>query len=122
MKLITKSADTSYLHIMRSLLEENGIPAVIHGVDTARMITPFITQASLWVYLDEQADEAANLVNNNEYIVINKIDIGEFYRINDDITSDTSVMNAAFLKLGGIILSWLIGAFILLIILKWLTT
>ena len=123
MKLITKSTDTGYFHTLKGLLEANGIPATINGENTARMITPFLmTQPSLWVYLDEQVDEALKLVNNNEYSVINKVDVEEFYELNKNITSDTTAMNAAYIKLGITVFSWLLGAFILLKILTWLTT
>ena len=55
MKLVTKSTDVNYLHILKDLLEANGIPAVIKGENTARMITPFLmTEPSLWVYLEDQ--------------------------------------------------------------------
>lgn len=123
MKLVTKSTDLSYLHTLKGLLEANGIPATINGENTARMITPFLmTQPSLWVYLDEQIDEAINLVNNNDYTVINQVDVEEFYDLNKNITTDTSTMNAAYIKLGIAVFSWLLGAFILLIILIWFTT
>ena len=83
MKLVTKSTDTSYLHTLKGLLEANGIPATINGENIALMITPFLmTQPSLWIYLDEQLDEAINLVNNNNYTVINKVDVEQFYDLN----------------------------------------
>jgi len=122
MKLITKNTDTGYLHTLKGLLEANGIPATINGENTARMITPFLmTQPGLWIYLDEQLNEALNLVNNNEYTVINKVDVEEFYSLNKNITTGTSTMNAAYIKIGITISLWLLGAFILLNILTWLT-
>ena len=83
------------------------------------MIAPFLmTEPGLWVYMDEQQDEAINLVNDNEYTVINKIDVKKFYKSSKNTTSDTSIMNAAYIKTGITVFSWLLGVFILLNILK----
>jgi hypothetical protein len=123
MKLVTKSTDTIYLHVLKDLLEANGIPATVQGENTARMITPFLmTQPGLWVYLDEQHQEALNLIHNEEYSVENRIDVEEFYQINSNITSDTSEMNKVYIRLGLTVASWLLGAFILFKALEWLTT
>lgn len=123
MKLVTKSTDTNYLYSLAGLLEANGIPATIQGENTARMITPFLmTQPGLWVYLDEQLHEAIQLIHDNEYIVKNKIDVEEFYKLNINITSDTSVMNKVYIRLGLSVASWMLAAFILLKLLIWLTT
>ena len=80
MKLVIKNTDTFYLHSLKDLLEANGIPAVVQGENVARMVTPFIlTEPGLWVYFDEQQDEAVKLVDDPEYEVQNKIDMAEFY-------------------------------------------
>ena len=69
MKLITINTDINCLHKLKDLLQENGIPAIVF----------FMIRPSLWIHIDEQLDEALNLVNNSEYTVINKVDIAEFY-------------------------------------------
>ena len=123
MKLVTRSTDTSYLYALKGLLEANGIPASVQGDNTARMITPYLmTQPGLWVYLDEQHQDAINLVNDEDYIVMNKIDVDEFYKLNENITSDTSVMNEAYIKLVVNIFAWLLGAFLVFKFLVWLST
>jgi len=123
MKLLTKSSDTSYLHTLKGLLEENGIPASISGENTARMITPFLmTQPSLWVYLDEQLEEASKLINNHEYTVLNKIDVEEFYDINKEILNNSASMNSVYIKLGLTVFGWLAAAFIIFFILVKVTT
>jgi len=123
MKLLTKSSDTSYLHTLKGLLEENGIPTSISGENTARMITPFLmTQPGLWVYLDEQFEEASKLINNHEYIVVNKINVEEFYDINKEILNDTTSMNSVYIKLGLTVFGWLAAAFIIFFILVKITT
>lgn len=40
MKMLTRNENTGYLTDLKDLLEENGIPSVIHGAETARMIIP----------------------------------------------------------------------------------
>jgi putative signal transducing protein len=123
MKLLTKNSDTSYLHTLKGLLEENGIPASISGENTARMITPFLmTQPCLWVYLDEQLEEASKLINNHEYIVENKIDVEEFYNINKEILNNSSSMNSVYIRLGLTVFGWLAAAFAIFFILVKLTT
>lgn len=123
MKLLTKSPDINYLHSLVALLEANGVPAIIQGEDTARMITPFLmTEPGLWVYMDEQHNEALQLIYDNEYIVQNKIDVEEFYRFNKNIISDISVMNRVYIKLGLTVVGWLLSVYILLQILIWLST
>jgi uncharacterized protein YciI len=123
MKLVTKSRDATYLHSLKGLLEANGIPADVQGENTARMITPFLmTEPSLWVYLDEQLSEAVKLIQNDEYVVENQVNVEEFYEINKNITSDTTFMNEAYIKLGLTVVGWMLGFFILFKILVWLTT
>jgi len=118
MKLLTKSTDTSYLHTLKGLLEENGIPASISGENTARMITPFLmTQPGLWVYLDEQFEEASKLINDHEYTVLNKIDVEAFYDMNKEILNNSSSMNSVYIKLGLTVFGWLAAAFIIFFIL-----
>ena len=40
--MLTKSTDIVHLQVLKNLLEANGIPAVIKGENTARMISPFL--------------------------------------------------------------------------------
>jgi len=118
MKLVTKSTDVNYLHILKDLLEANGIPAVIKGENTARMITPFLmTEPSLWVYLDDQYSDAEKLILDPNYHVENKIDIENFYSATNEISQDPKNLNDALLNLGvgmGAIL------FVLYLFLKWI--
>lgn len=80
MKLVTKHGNVHYLESLRQRLEENGIPAVIHGTETARMIVPTIVfEPSLWVFLNEQHEDAVNLVNDPHHTVTTGIDVDTFY-------------------------------------------
>ena len=103
MKFLTKSTDIVHLQVLKDLLEANGIPAVIKGKNTARMISPFLmTEPSLWVYLDEQEAEAEKLILDPSYEVENKIDVDEFYRLTKDVSENPK-------QLYDTLLNWAIG-------------
>jgi hypothetical protein len=121
MKLVTKSLDASQLHVLKELLEANGIPALINGENTARMITPFLmTEPSLWVYLDEQKDEALRLIEDPDYEVANKADMVEFYKIADTITDKPQSLNTTLVYLGTIMAVVLLGLVVVVMVLEWL--
>lgn len=121
MKLVTKSIDASQLHVLKDLLETNGIPALINGENTARMITPFLmTEPSLWVYLDEQRDEALRLIEDPDYEVVNKADMVEFYKVADAITDKPESLNTALVYLGATMAVVLLGLFVVVKVLEWL--
>jgi hypothetical protein len=42
MKLLTRDEDKMYLQELKRLLEDNGIPAVVQGENTARILPPFL--------------------------------------------------------------------------------
>ena len=76
MKMLIRDGDKQYLISLKERLEENGIPAVIQGEDTARMTIPaFLLEPTLWVYLDEQFEDAVQLINNPDYQVTSAIDV-----------------------------------------------
>ena len=103
MKFLTKSTDIVHLQILKNLLEANGIPAVIEGENTARMISPFLlTELSLWVYLDEQWAEAEKLILDPTYEVENKIDVAEFYHLTEDVAENPK-------QTYDMLLNWTIG-------------
>ena len=118
-----KSIDVSQLHVLKELLEANGIPALINGENTARAITPFLmTEPSLWVYLDDQLDEALELVNDPDYEVINKVDMKEFYEVADNVANHPASLNAALIYLGVTMGLVLLGLVVLFKTLEWMTT
>ena len=109
MKLLTQSNDTVHLHMLKHLLEANGIPAVIKGENMARMVSPFLmTGTSLWVYLDDQAAEAEKLILDPNYEVKGKIDVDEFYRLTADVSADPQ-------QLYNKLLNWAMIAIVILI-------
>lgn len=111
MKLLTKSADTIHLHILKDMLEANGIPAVIQGANTARMISPFLmTEPSLWIYLDEQQLDAEKLILDSNYEVKNKVDVDEFYRATKEVSENPK-------RLNDLLLNWVVGLGVFLLVL-----
>ena len=95
MKLLTSSSDSQYLSSMKHLLDENGIPAFVSNEDTNRMIPIGIAKASLWVYIDEQYDEAMMLLKDPDYEVINKVDMETFHELENSMEdSKTSLVGA----------------------------
>ena len=103
MKLLTKSTDIVHLQVLKNLLEANGIPAVIKGENTARMISPFLmTEPTLWVYIDEQEAEAEKLILDPTYEVVNQVDVDEFYRLTRDVSENPKQMYDT-------LLNWAVG-------------
>lgn len=100
MKMLTRDSDTHYLYGLKDRLERHGIPAVVQGEETARMIIPrFGFQPTLWVYIDEQYEEAIKLIENPEYKVQAPVDIEVFREMEPDETVKRSELNAALLHL-----------------------
>ena len=98
--MLTRDSDPHYLNGLKDRLEKQGIPAVVHGEDTARMIIPhFGFQPTLWVYVDEQYHEALKLIENPEYEVKAPIDLEAFKEIELDEAQKRSELNAALLHL-----------------------
>ena len=121
MKRVIKSIDASQLHVLKDLLETNGIPALINGENTARIITPFLmTEPSLWVYLDEQRDEALRLIEDPDYEVVNKVDMIEFYKVADTVTDKPESLNTALVYLAATMAVVLLGLLALVKVLEWL--
>jgi hypothetical protein len=120
MKRVIKSIDASQLHVLKDLLETNGIPALINGENTARIITPFLmTEPSLWVYLDEQRDDALRLIEDPDYEVVNKVDMVEFYKVADTVTDKPESLNTALVYLAATMAMVLLGLLVLVKVLEW---
>ncbi|MCU7806042.1 MAG: DUF2007 domain-containing protein [Candidatus Thiodiazotropha sp. (ex Lucinoma borealis)] len=123
MKMLTRDSDPQYLNELKNRLEINGIPAVVQGENTARMIIPrFGIQPTLWVYLDEQYPEAIQLIENPEYKVKAQIDMAELKRIEPTEYQKRNQLNAALIHLllysGAIML----GIIAFIWFLEWLQT
>ena len=123
MKMITRDGDTYYLLKLKERLEENGIPAVIHGENTARMIIPFfLFQPTLWIYIDDQFADALQLTLNPEHIVKTGIDIEAFDKEQPNEIEQRSELNKALIHLALFLGSLMIGIFLFVKVMKWLQT
>jgi hypothetical protein len=98
--MLISNSDITYLQELRVRLESNGIPAVIQGEDTARMILPrFGFQPTLWVFVDEQYNEAMALIENPDYEVEVPIDTETFNALEPDEYQKRRQLNAALIHL-----------------------
>ena len=117
--MITRDSDKSHLQDLKELLESKGIPAIIQGENTARMIIPYFAfQPTLWVYLDEQFDDAVQLISNPAYKVQSGIDIKEFYSSVEKLGSNQSKMNKVYIDLGLFFVGILVVIFVIIQILN----
>ena len=114
MKLLTSSSDSQYLASMKHLLDENGIPAFVSNEDTNRMIPIGIAKASLWVYIDDQYDEAKQLLNDPDYEVINKVNMDTFHELESSMKEGTTSLVGALrdLLIRGVVLLMVMFVFI----------
>ena len=119
MKMLTKDSDRQYLMDLKNRLEEKGIPTVIQGENTARMIIPsFLLQSTLWVCVKEQFEDAIQLMDNPNLVVDSKIDMEAFYDSLPSESEQTNELNAALLHLLLFIGAIMIGMFILIKVLE----
>ncbi len=117
--MLTRDSDRNYLIELKQRLEENGIPAVIQGENTARMIVPiFLLQPTLWVYLDEQFEDAVELMGNPDHQVSSGIDIEEFYALQPSAEQQAQDLNAALLHLLLIVGAVMVGMYVLIKVLE----
>ena len=118
MKMLARSGNNEYLESLKARLEANGIPAVIHGTETARMIVPtLLFEPSLWVYLNDQYADAKNLIDNPDHTVTTGIDVEEFYASQPseeelNTQSLNFISNTALTILLGLLAVWLLFNFI----------
>ena len=118
MKLVTKSPDLGYLQDLKGLLESNGIPAMVKGENTARVMPPIsVMEPSLWVFLDEQYPDADKLILDPSYEVVHKVDVAEFYAATKEISENPKRLYDVLLNYGvgiGAVL------FLMFLLLMWL--
>ncbi|MES9905573.1 MAG: DUF2007 domain-containing protein [Sedimenticola sp.] len=121
MKMLTRDSDHQYLLDLNYRLEENGIPSVIQGENTARMIIPlFLLQPTLWVCVDEQFEDAVQLMENSSHVVKSKIDMEALYSAQPTEAQKTNELNAALLHLLFYMGAIMLGMFAFIKALEWL--
>ena len=119
MKMLIRDGNKAHLQSLKELLESQGIPVVIQGENTARMIIPFfVFEPTLWVYLDEQFDDATHLIKNPGHKVTTGIDIEDFYLSMDEFESNEGNVNKVFIDLAKFFVSILVVMFIIILILN----
>ena len=81
MKLVCKCSEIIEAERIKHLLEDKGIPANITGQASYHLhLAAMVSRPlAIWVYVDEQIDDAKALVNNPEHVVYNAINIEYFY-------------------------------------------
>ncbi|MET0064751.1 MAG: DUF2007 domain-containing protein [Candidatus Thiodiazotropha sp.] len=117
MKLVTKNNDTNTLYTLKGLLEENGIPAFVTDEHAVRMVNPILfSGASLWVYVNEQWEDAMVLLEHPDHEVANPLDVDRFYATLQ--ADETPLRNKALLRLFGVVLMWVLGLLLLVMLLQ----
>ena len=120
MKMIARDGSNLHLLELKERLEDNGIPAVIHGENTARMFIPFfLFQPTLWIYLDEQYEDASQLIVNSEHTVKTKINVEAFYKEQPNEVEQRNELNAALIHLALFVGLLMAGMFIFVKVLEW---
>jgi hypothetical protein len=121
MKMVARDANAQYLRQLRERLEQNGIPAVVQGENTARMIFSFaLFEPTLWIYVDEQFGDAVQLISDPEHVVRTGIDLDGFRQGATGEAPQRADLNRALIHLAlfmGLIMSAMLG---LIVLLKWL--
>jgi hypothetical protein len=80
MKLLFESTDRDEIYSTRILLESRGIPVFIGNEDSAINFGPLhpARNYSLWVYIDEQCEDALALLDNIDHEVRRPVDIEKY--------------------------------------------
>ncbi len=119
MKMLTRDDDKEYLASLKAKLEESGIPAVVHGEDTARMVFhKYLLEPTLWIYIDEQFEDAVKLMENPNHVVTTGIDMDEFCKITNSKTHQQQAFNEAVKQIAITIGIVMLGIFIFVKVLE----
>jgi len=113
MKMLTRDSSVDYLNSLKQRLEENGIPAVIQGKETARMIIPaFMLEPTLWVFLDGQYEDAAKLIMDPDHQVTTGIDVAAFYENQPDQQELNAAVNNTLGNMAAYVVLFIILVFV----------
>jgi ABC-type taurine transport system substrate-binding protein len=114
MKMLIRDSSVEYLESLKVRLEEQGIPAVIQGTETARMITSKVLfEPSLWVYVDQQFEDAAKLIKSPEHEVSAGIELEAFYENQPSKTELNSAVNRALIHMALYLVAFIIVVFVI---------
>jgi hypothetical protein len=91
MKILFHTTDKSEAMNTKQALELNGIPVFIGGENSGPMLGVIIADRfTLWVYLDDQYEDAKKFIENDEHVISSAIDVEEFYQFVEDQKSRNS--------------------------------
>jgi hypothetical protein len=91
MKQIHQAQDKSEAEQIRYLLESRGIPAFISNTPRVSVRKALHHAPTVWVYLDFQAEDAAQLIADPEHEIDESVDVEEFYALmNSPEAKDTA--------------------------------
>jgi len=114
MKMLIRDSSVEYLESLKERLEENGIPTVIQGTETARMITSKVLfEPSLWVYLDGQFEDASKLIMNPEHEVTTGIDLEAFYANPPNQEELNTAVNNTLASMAMYLVVFIVAAFVI---------
>lgn len=117
--MLIRNGDRGYLASLKERLEDNGIPVVILGEETARMIIPkFLLEPTLWVYIDEQFKDALKLMDDPEHVVTTKIDIEKFYASSLSETAQKKALNEGLKHIAIYIGAVILGMYVVIKVLE----
>jgi hypothetical protein len=82
MKIVCQCSELVEAERIKNLLEDKGIPANITGQEAYHLQLAALVSRPLavWVYLDEQVDDAKTCLDNPEHLVHNALNIENFYK------------------------------------------
>jgi hypothetical protein len=74
----------------------------------------FLVRPTLWIYIDEQYEDALELIQNPEHVVRNGVDVGEFYELQPSERDQRKALNKVLIQ-GLLFLLALMGGILLFI-------
>ena len=98
---------------IKLLLESNGIPASISNKGFARLYHFIPNTLAVFVYLDEQYEDAIKLIENPDHVVTNPVDIDAFYAALESEPMQNEIHNAMNRLILGMFVFGLVCAFLL---------
>ena len=82
MELVYTTSSLEEANQIKNRLEEAGIPIMIAGENVTRIRLPFLSSnLGLFIYINNQYDDAMALINNVNHKVTTAIDVDAFYQV-----------------------------------------
>ena len=108
MKLLYRANSLEEANESKAILELAGIPVMISGENFSGLRLPFFpNNLGVFIYLDEQYNDAQKVIADPNYMAESAIDVEDFYQLLESAEFRHNV-NTGYLA----IFSWLIGTII----------